>query len=112
MQGDIKQDQKELFKKMKAALKSDFIVAFNKVDARDPGSYIRGCTIEEYFKQQRSETAKELACHKDTIHYVCLWPDSDRVSRYKMLEKYGILDFEILYDKVLTNVKNWGHQPL
>jgi hypothetical protein len=48
MQGDIKQDQKELFKKMKAALKSDFIVAFNKVDARDPGSYVRWCTIEEY----------------------------------------------------------------
>jgi hypothetical protein len=29
-----------------------------------------------------------------------------------MLEKYGILDFEILYDKVLTNVKNWGRQSL
>jgi GTP1/Obg family GTP-binding protein len=112
MQGDIKQDQKELFKKIKAALKSGFIVAFNKVDARDPGSYIRGCAIEEYFKQQRSKTAKELACHKDAIHCVCLQPDLDRVSRFKMLEKSGIFYSEKLYDKVLTDVKNWGHQSL
>jgi hypothetical protein len=60
------------------------------VDARDLGSYISGCAIEEYFKQQRSKTAKKLACHEDTIHYVCLQPDLDQESRFKMLEKSGI----------------------
>jgi hypothetical protein len=75
------------------------------VDARDLGSYISGCAIEEYFKQQRSKTAKKLACHEDTIHYVCLQPDLDQESRFKMLEKSGIFYFEKLYDPSLFTLK-------
>jgi hypothetical protein len=71
-----------------------------------------GVQFEDYFKQQRSKIARELACHEDTIYYVCLQPGLDQASRLKMLEKSGIFYFGKLYDEVLTNVKNWGHQSL
>jgi hypothetical protein len=101
-----------MYKKMVAALNTDFIVAFNKVDAKKPDAYKNGLTIEEYFNAQRGKTSKALGCHEDKIHYLCLEPDPDLSGRFEELKKKGVLGFEDFYGKVLDNAKKWQHQLL
>ncbi len=112
MQGDLKQDQKDMYMNMKAALKTDFIVAFNKVDTIKPDAYTKGCTIREYFKTQRRKTSNALRCDEDNIHYLCLDPDPELPGRFKELKEQGVLGFEDFYGKVLHNVMNWQFQSL
>jgi GTP1/Obg family GTP-binding protein len=112
MQGDLKQDQKDMYKKMVAALNTDFIVAFNKVDTIRPDAYKKGRTIREYFKIQRRKTSNALGCPEDKIHYLCLNPDPELSKRFTELNEQGVLDFEGFYGKVLHNVKKWQHQLL
>jgi GTP1/Obg family GTP-binding protein len=112
MQGDLKQDQKDMYKKMKAALNTDFIVAFNKVDTIRPDTYKKKLTIREYFKAQRKKTSEALGCHEDKIHYLCLNPDPELPRRFKELKEQGVLGFEDFYGKVLHNVMNWQFQSL
>ncbi len=112
MQGDLKQDQKDMYKKMVAALNTDFIVAFNKVDAINPDTYKKECTIREYFKRQRRKTSIALGCPEDKIHYLCLNPDPDLDRRFQELKRQGILDFEGFYGKVWANVEKCRPQAL
>ncbi len=112
MQGDLKQDQEDMYKKMVAALNTDFIVAFNKVDTMRPDAYKKGLTIREYFKAQRRKTSNALGCHEDKIHYLCLDPDPELPGRFKELKEQGVLSFEDFYGKVLDNVKKWQLQSL
>ncbi len=112
MQGDLKQDQKDMYKKMVAALNTDFIVAFNKVDTIKPDAYKKGPTIREYIKTQRRKTSNALGCHEDKIHYLCLDPDPELPGRFKELKEQGIFGFEDFYGKVLDNVKKWQLQSL
>ncbi|CAK9198094.1 unnamed protein product [Sphagnum jensenii] len=110
--GDLKQDQKDMYKKMRAALNTDFIVAFNKVDTISPDNYKKKLTIREYFKAQREKTSKALDCHEDKIHYLCLNPDRELPGRFKKLKEQGVLGFEDFYGKVLDNVNKWQLQSL
>jgi translation initiation factor IF-2 len=112
MQGDLKQDQKDMYKKMTAALNTDFIVAFNKVDTIRPYNYKKKLTIREYFKAQREKTSKALGCDEDKIHYLCLNPDPELHQRSKELKEQGVLGFEDFYGKVLDNVNKWQLQSL
>ncbi len=112
MQGDLKQDQKDMYKKMVTALNTDFIVAFNKVDVIKPNTYTNRCTIREYFKTQRTKTSNARGCHEDKIHYLCLNPDSQLHGRFKELKKQGIFGFEDFYGEVKKNGKKWQHQLL
>ncbi len=101
-----------MYKKMVAALNTDFIVAFNKVDRIKPDAYTQECTIREYFKTQRRKTSNALGCHEDTIHYLCLEPDPELAGRFEKLKEQGILGFEDFYGKVFDNVKKWQLQSL
>jgi hypothetical protein len=112
MQGDLKQEQKDMYKKMVGALNTDFIVAFNKVDTIRPDAYKKGRTIREYFNEQRTKTSNALGCREDKIHYLCLDPDPDLPGRFEELKEQGILGFEDFYGKVLDNVKKWELQSL
>jgi len=112
MQGDLKREQKVMYKKMKDALKTDFIVAFNKVDTISPDAYKKGHTIREYFEAQRGKTSEALQCHKDKIHYLCLDPDLELLRRFEVLKEQGVLGFEDFYGKVSDNVKKWQRQSL
>jgi len=112
MQGDLKQDQKDMYKKMVAALNTDFIVAFNKVDTINPNTYKKTDTIREYFEAQREKTSKALGCHEDKIHYLCLDPDPDLANRFEELKEQGILDFKDFYGKVLNNAEKWQNPSL
>jgi len=112
MQGDLKQDQKDMYTNMQAALKTDFIVAFNKVDSIRPDAYKKGHTIREYFDAQRTKTSNALGCDEDKIHYLCLDPDLALRDRFKELKEQGVLGFEDFYDKVSDNAKKWQHQLL
>jgi len=112
MQGDLKQDQKDMYKKMVAALNTDFIVAFNKVDVIEPNTYTNRSTIREYFKTQRTKTSKALDCPEDKIHYVCLNPDSQLDGRFQELKKEGMFGFEDFYGEIKKNAKKWQHQLL
>jgi len=112
MQGDLKQDQKDMYKEMKAALNTDFIVAFNKVDVIEPNTYTNGCKIREYFKAQRTKTSLALGCHEDKIHYLCLNPDSQLHTRFEELKKEGIFGFEDFYGEVKRNAKKWQKELL
>jgi hypothetical protein len=112
MQGDLKQDQKDMYEEMVAALNTDFIVAFNKVDIIRPDAYKKGRTISEYFKAQRKKTSNALRCDEDKIHYLCLDPDPDLPNRFKELKDQGVLDFEDFYGKVLKNAEKWKNPSL
>jgi len=105
MQGDLKQEQEDMYKKMVAALNTDFIVAFNKVDTIRPDAYKKGLTIREYFQAQREKTSKALGCHEDKIHYLCLDHGPELPKRFKELKEQGVLDFEDFYGKVLNNAE-------
>ncbi|KAH9544611.1 hypothetical protein CY35_12G002800 [Sphagnum magellanicum] len=111
-EGDLKQEQEDMYKKMVAALNTDFIVAFNKVDAIRPDAYKKKLTIREYFKAQKKKTSNALDCHEDKIHYLCLDPDPVLPGRFKELKEQGVLGFEDFYGKVLDNVKKWQLQSL
>jgi hypothetical protein len=112
MQGDLKQEQEDMYKKMVAALDTDFIVAFNKVDTKRPDAYKKGLTIREYFEAQRKKTSKALGCDEDKIHYLCLEPDPELPKRFKELKEQGVLDFEDFYGKVLNNAEKWQNPLL
>jgi translation initiation factor IF-2 len=112
MQGDLKQEQEDMYKKMVAALNTDFIVAFNKVDTIRPDTYKKGRTIREYFNTQRRKTSNALGCDEDRIHYLCLDPDPELSGRFKELKEQGILGFEDFYGKVLDNARKWQYQLL
>ncbi len=112
MQGDLKQEQKDMYKKMVAALNTDFIVAFNKVDTVRPDAYRKQSTIREYFETQRKKTSDALGCPEDKIHYLCLDPDPGLFGRFQELKEQGVLNFEGFYGKVLHNVMNWQFQSL
>ncbi|CAM6038130.1 unnamed protein product [Sphagnum compactum] len=111
-EGDLKKEQEDMYKKMVAALNTDFIVAFNKVDTIRPNAYKKGLTIRKYFEAQREKTSKALGCHEDKIHYLCLDPDPELPGRFKELNEQGVLGFEDFYGKVLDNVKKWQIQSL
>jgi len=100
MQGDLKQDQEDMYKKLVAALNTDFVVAFNKVDVIEPNTYTNGCTIREYFKTQRTKTSLALGCHEAKIHYLCLNSDSQLHGRCEELKKQGIFGFEDFYERL------------
>jgi hypothetical protein len=112
MQGDLKREQQDMYKKLVAALNTDFIVAFNKVDTIRPDAYKKGLTIREYFKDQRRKTSNALGCDEEKIHYLCLDPDPELPGRFKELKEQGVLGFEDFYGKVLDNVKKWQLQSL
>jgi translation initiation factor IF-2 len=112
MQGDLKQEQEDMYKKMVAALNTDFIVAFNKVDRIRPDAYKKARTIREYFDAQRRKTSNALGCDEDKIHYLCLDADPELRGRFKQLKKQGVLGFEEFYGKVLENVMKWQLQAL
>jgi GTP1/Obg family GTP-binding protein len=112
MQGDLKHDQEDMYNEMLAALNTDFIVAFNKVDTIKPGTYKQTDTIREYFGGQREKTAKALKCHEDKIHYLCLEHDPDLSTRFKELKEQGVVDFEDFYGKVLDNARKWQDKLL
>ncbi len=88
MQGDLKQDQKDMYKKMVTALNTDFIVAFNKVDVIEPNTYTNGCTINDTSGHKERKPQMHLVVMKirfiisvSTLTQSCMGDSKNRRSK-------------------------------
>jgi hypothetical protein len=94
MQGDVKSDQKDMYKKVKEKLTtSEIKVIFNKVDLE-----FRPSWGANYFDRQKGNSAKKLDCPKDNIYYACFEPTSN--VDMQTLRDIGVLGFEEIFQKL------------
>jgi hypothetical protein len=93
MQGDVKRDQKDMYKKVEEKLTtSEIKVIFNKVDLE-----FRPHWAANYFDRQKENSANKLDCPKDNIYYACFEPTSNE--HMQTLRRMGVLGFEDIFQK-------------
>jgi GTPase Era involved in 16S rRNA processing len=97
---DIKEEQKQMYERLKKDLKTKVLIAFNKVDERyTPRN--RSTYVAHYFETQKMKTAKQLNCDVSEIYYVSVDPDIDDKNVLQQLKNAGIYDFDQFLEQVI-----------